>query len=363
MQTSNQHSDVITPSSDLEEKEPEISTTQDQHTRSLILVLTILLSFAILSLWIMQNSVNAYFQQTYHKESPLIKLSHNGLWVMGGQIGDSLYATQVKLKATIEQPNDLIVNNFNANYAFTPEFKAELAIKTKQEEIKREQEQAANEKKALLDQFTLTKSDEIFFAGDSLMQGVAPHVQKYLQQNYHIKSVNLSKQSTGLAYPSFFDWPKTIQETLSSNKNIKILVVFLGPNDPWDMPNPKGGVYLKFKSPEWEAIYRSRIAKIIQTAQQYNVSVMWLSPPNMSKASLNEQMIYLNQVIGDEVEKNKAFHIDTRAILGSINNVYSDYLVKDHQSIKQRSADGIHFSTSGQKTIAEEIEKYLRVIN
>jgi len=55
------------------------------------------------------------------------------------------------------------------------------------------------------------------------MQGVAPHVQKHLQQGYQIKSVNLSKQSTGLSYPGFFDWPKTIQETLASGRNIKIL--------------------------------------------------------------------------------------------------------------------------------------------
>jgi hypothetical protein len=36
--------------------------------------LVTLIFFAFLSIWIMQNSVNAYFQQTYHRESPLSKL-------------------------------------------------------------------------------------------------------------------------------------------------------------------------------------------------------------------------------------------------------------------------------------------------
>ena len=68
------------------------------------------------------------------------------------------------------------------------------------------------------------------------MQGVAPHVQKWLSETYGIKTINLSKQSTGLTYPGFFNWPQTIGNTLATNPQIKILVMFLGPNDPWDIP-------------------------------------------------------------------------------------------------------------------------------
>lgn len=63
----------------------------------------------------------------------------------------------------------------------------------------------------------IRSGDKVFFAGDSLMQGVAPFVQKSLKQQYGIESANLSKQSTGLSYPSFFDWPKTIEETLKKH--------------------------------------------------------------------------------------------------------------------------------------------------
>lgn len=79
------------------------------------------------------------------------------------------------------------------------------------------------------------------------MQGVAPFVQKHLKQEYGVQSVNLSKQSTGLSYPNFFDWPKTIEQTLQKEPDIHVLVVFLGPNDPWDFP--MGKKYLKFASP------------------------------------------------------------------------------------------------------------------
>ena len=236
-------------------------------------------------------------------------------------------------------------------------------IVEKQEKIRLAKEEQARAHQALLDQFTLTKTDQVFFAGDSLMQGVAPHVQKHLQEKFDIKTINLSKQSTGLSYPSFFDWPKTIQDAISENKQIKVLIVFLGANDPWDMPNPKGGSYLKFQSPEWETVYRSRISQIIQTAKENRISVMWLSPPNMKKDSLNQQMVYLNRVISDEVKKHQAFFIDSRPLLGGKNDIYNEYVTKNGNSIKMRSADGIHFSTDGQKLIAQVISSHLKIIH
>ena len=51
------------------------------------------------------------------------------------------------------------------------------------------------------------------------------------------------------------------------------MVVFLGPNDPWDMPPEGGGRYLRFMSPEWEAQYRKRIQDILLTARYR----MWTS--------------------------------------------------------------------------------------
>ena len=341
-----------------------------QNLTSVIFVLVTLLLFTGFGIWMMQKSVNAYFQQTYHEESPLTMLDQYAWWSTGEKIGDQLYDWHDDIQANIAAQNSVVIDYFNQYLAFTPEYKAELARKEALERMKIAQQkivlqQQALQQQALMDQFSLTKTDKVFFAGDSLMQGVAPYVQKYLQENYQIQSVNLSKQSTGLTYPKFFNWPKTVQDTLNTDKNIKVLVMFLGPNDPWDIPssNSSSGHYLKFMSPEWEAEYRSRIANIIQTAKDHNVSIMWISPPNMKKPKLNEQMIYLNAVIADEVKKNNAYFIDGRPLVGGTNNIYSDYLMTANNSTKMRSADGIHFSPEGQKTIAKEIEKHLYIVN
>ncbi|TXJ06182.1 MAG: DUF459 domain-containing protein, partial [Acinetobacter sp.] len=274
----------------------------------------------------------------------------------------ALYNGRDSLKSYIAEMNQHVVDLYNKEYAFDPAYLAEQKRLAQIEEERLAKLRVEQERTALLNQFTLGPTDEIFFAGDSLMQGVAPHVQKFLQEKYQINSVNLSKQSTGLAYPSFFNWPETIAEILKTNSNIKVLVVFLGPNDPWDMPSPKGGVYLKFKSTDWEQVYRFRVSNILEVAKQHGVAVMWLGAPNMKKSSLDEQMMYLNHLIQDEVVGHNALWLDTRSILGSNNNQYSDYLVKNGQSVKMRSGDGIHFSVDGQKEVAQAIESHLHIV-
>lgn len=361
MQTSNQP-DYLPPEYEYHQNDT-LNEIKDAHIHNFIYVMFILVVFAGLMLWIMQTSVNAYFQQTYHKQSPLVVLDQYPAWAAGAHIGETLYVQHAGIKEAINTQNMHLIQMFNDDYAYTAHYQAYLAQKAQQEKQRLAAEAEQRVQQAIKSQFSLTKADQVFFAGDSLMQGVAPYVQKALLENYEIKTVNLSRQSTGLSYPRFFNWPETIKNTLADNPAIKVLVVFLGPNDPWDMANPEGGQYLKFKSPEWENLYRSRIAEIIQTAQQHGVSVMWISPPNMRKDTLNQQMIYLNYVIEDEVKKHKSLWIDSRPLLGGRNNVYADYIQKQGQQIKVRSADGIHFSAEGQKEIARHITENLHIVH
>lgn len=321
-------------------------------------VLLFFLITATISLWLMQNSVIAYYQQTYHSNSTLTNLKQQTWWQTGSHAGETLNNGVSQLNQYIKSANLSIITAFNDNYAYTDSYKAKLQqqLKLAQEQHRLAQKKAAkeNDMKAA---FTLTAADEVFFAGDSLMQGVAPHVQKWLSDVYGIKTINLSKQSTGLTYPGFFNWPQTIANTLDNNPHIKILVMFLGPNDPWDIPDPHNGSrFVSFASPQWESIYRNHIKTIMDSARQHQVTVLWLTPPSMRKQKLNEQMIYLRQITADEVSKNHGYVVDTRAMLGSNGDQFYDTVTQtDGKKIKTRSSDGIHFTVTGQKIIAQNI--------
>jgi len=185
-----------------------------------------------------------------------------------------------------------------------------------------------------------------------MMQGVAPFVERSLKKQYGIQSVNLSKQSTGLSYPKFFDWPNTIEQTLKQQTDIRLLVVFLGPNDPWDFP--KGKKYLKFASPEWSEEYLSRVNRILTAAEQHHVQVIWMGIPYMKQAKLNKQMRYLDKLLADEISP-KALWIPTDKLLSNGSDTYADSVNINGKIIRYRSKDGIHFSAEGQKLLADKI--------
>lgn len=211
----------------------------------------------------------------------------------------------------------------------------------------------------------LRPGDEVFFVGDSLMQGVAPHAQRALSQKWKIKSVNLSKQSTGLTYPSFFDWPATARRTLDANPNIKHIVVFLGANDPWDMRDRKSGKMIPFKSDKWNAVYLARIKSIAMDAHRRGVSVTWLQAPNMRRDKLNDGVQYLNALYAAAMRQSGERYVLTNDLLGmgsGASFVSSDNKGKGGAPRRLRTADGVHFTITGQKLLANRILSYFSFI-
>lgn len=201
----------------------------------------------------------------------------------------------------------------------------------------------------------LNQNDKVFFAGDSLMQGVAPYVKKMLFKQYRIESIDLSKRSTGLSYPKAFDWPKTINDKLSEDPSIKLLVVFLGANDPWDFPVKGYATNVRFKSKLWEKHYRLRIASILEHVQKHRVQVLWLAPPCMRKKKLNDGMVYLNKLYQSELEKTQQHFLTTNELLGCSYEKFNSFVETNKEKIRVRVDDGVHFTPSGQKILAKAI--------
>lgn len=315
--------------------------------------------------WFSQDSINAYWQQTYHQASPLEPLSEYEWWRTGAKLQQDAYAFSDDLKArlagqpVIAEPEPQIAEDDGSS-----EQNAQLNASEPHEKNRpadgRQPQTAQNGKLPEAHHLPVTppanivlgQGDKVFFAGDSMMQGVAPFVERSLKKQYGIQSVNLSKQSTGLSYPKFFDWPNTIEQTLKQQTDIRLLVVFLGPNDPWDFP--KGKKYLKFASPEWSEEYLSRVNRILAAAEQHHVQVIWMGIPYMKQAKLNKQMRYLDKLLADEISP-KALWIPTDKLLSNGSDTYADSVNINGKIIRYRSKDGIHFSAEGQKLLADKI--------
>ncbi|SEB41759.1 hypothetical protein SAMN05216178_0114 [Pseudomonas saponiphila] len=345
---------------------------------------------SLLLVWFNQQSIRLYCQQKYHDDCEIPGLSQNPQWRFGAQLNQALENARVAFVGSFAATADLTVAQAEAAtddepqplpkvaaapvpehpplsaahsapahaapahaapQAPTPVASQPVAVAAPLSHGPKAQQAGVAPLMA-----SLATGDEVFFVGDSLMQGVAPHMANTLRKRYNVKSLNLSKQSTGLAYPSFFNWPKTVESTLASNPNIRLMVIFLGPNDPWDMPVAKGKPFLRFKTPDWEEAYRQRIDSILDTAQAHNVQVIWVGPPNMEKPKLSTAMAYLSDLYKSQIERYQQHFVSANEILGYQNDEFSYYRTTgDGKKVKTRVDDGIHFTTTGQKLIAERV--------
>ncbi|MBW8357899.1 DUF459 domain-containing protein [Pseudomonas sp. TNT2022 ID1048] len=343
---------------------------------------------SLLLVWFNQQSIRLYCQQKYHDDCEIPGLSQNPQWRFGAQLNQALENARVAFVGSFAATADLsLVAQAEAAADEEPAPLPKVATAPAPEHPPLSAAHAAPTHTATQAPVpapvhpqpvavapvvshppqvepgrtaplmaSLATGDEVFFVGDSLMQGVAPHMANTLRKRYNVKSLNLSKQSTGLAYPSFFNWPKTVESTLASNPNIRLMVIFLGPNDPWDMPVVKGKPFLRFKTPDWEAAYRQRIDSILDTAQAHNVQVIWVGPPNMEKPKLSTAMAYLSDLYKSQIERYQQHFVSANEILGYQNDEFSYYRTTgDGKKVKTRVDDGIHFTTTGQKLIAERV--------
>ncbi len=311
--------------------------------------------------WIKQESLTNYWQQTYHNTAIWEKLASHELWQQGNMYADNQPMID-KLKHSNEKSNEWLNKHF---YAKTLKERQEMLVKQQLERLKQqeiEKQKAQEISLRPLQTVTIARSQKVFFVGDSLMQGVAPWVMKQLQHDHNVQSINLSKQSTGLSYDKFLDWPLTVKNTFKDNPDIGLMVVFLGPNDPWAVPDPdKKGPYVEFNTPRWREIYHAKMNKLIDEAKQYNASIIWVTPPNAKKKNLNDGMIALRQIMSENIKPNEVLLLNGQTILGKTELEYTDSIVIDNKLTKVRSSDGVHFTAEGQKHIATAIANKIMV--
>ncbi len=198
----------------------------------------------------------------------------------------------------------------------------------------------------------LSADDRVLLVGDSLMQGLAPHLITSLKRKYKVETMDLSKHSTGLTYPAFFDWPATVEDAFEL-ETYSVVIVFLGANDPWDMTIH--GQYIRFGSERWREVYRERVARIIKTASAHRARLIWLGAPPMGREDLIGKAPTLNAIYAEEAHKVPLFarFVATDPTLTADGSNFTKFLeLPERGSVMVRTDDGVHFTTQGHRLLA-----------
>ena len=207
------------------------------------------------------------------------------------------------------------------------------------------------------DKIVLKQGDSVLITGDSMMQ----YIGMIASQNYPklgLKVLDLSKQSTGLLYKKSHNWAQVIKDTLAQNKDIKLLVMLIGANDPWG--RSINGKFYELNSSEWREFYARRVDEIYKIAKASNVKVLWLSLPCMQKTDYAKKIELLNEIYKSASEQNGQFFINTSEYLCQNDN-FLTHLNIDGKRSKIRQDDGIHISKIGSQILADEILKRIEI--
>lgn len=207
------------------------------------------------------------------------------------------------------------------------------------------------------DKIVLKQGDSVLITGDSMMQ----YIGMIASQNYPklgLKVLDLSKQSTGLLYKKSHNWAQVIKDTLAQNKDIKLLVMLIGANDPWG--RSINGKFYELNSSEWREFYARRVDEIYKIAKASNVKVLWLSLPCMQKTDYAKKIELLNEIYKSVSEQNGQFFINTSEYLCQNDN-FLTHLNIDGKRSKIRQDDGIHISKIGSQILADEILKRIEI--
>jgi lysophospholipase L1-like esterase len=191
----------------------------------------------------------------------------------------------------------------------------------------------------------------VLLVGDSLMQGVAPSLERKLKKEFSLQVINKGKQNTGLTYLKYYNWPERVKG-LISEIHPSVIIVMLGANDPWDML--VNGKFVKFGGPQWQEEYARRVRDIMQASKDQGIDLYWIGMPAMRREQLDEGSNICDEIYQSETEKAGVSFVPTRDALSGSDGGYTQYIrTSKGRRVLLRADDGVHFSVKGADIIAD----------
>ena len=323
-----------------------------------ILMLVVLVFFT-------QNSLIFYIEQRFHSSFGLDELLKGSAFSKGAEIfrafgvfvdtsanvifENNSQSADTAVFETNEQ-NDSDIMPFDDNITINIRTSAQISDENASADT-------ATIEQSSDDKIVLKQGDSVLITGDSMMQ----YIGMIASQNYPklgLKVLDLSKQSTGLLYKKSHNWAQVIKDTLAQNKDIKLLVMLIGANDPWG--RSINGKFYELNSSEWREFYARRVDEIYKIAKASNVKVLWLSLPCMQKTDYAKKIELLNEIYKSVSEQNGQIFINTSEYLCQNDN-FLTHLNIDGKRSKIRQDDGIHISKIGSQILADEILKRIEI--
>lgn len=191
----------------------------------------------------------------------------------------------------------------------------------------------------------------VLIIGDQLAGGMGAGLTRMAEGDGSIQVVNRFNESSGLARPEIYDWAAAIPKMVDG-KNITSAIVLMGLNDRRDIR--LADKILKFGSPEWGALYQTRVDALIDALALQHIQVLWMGEPPMGDPALDADMQNLTALVRDRVAAKGAGFIDLRSPFLSPQGGYTERGPDETGADRRlRESNGVTFFKMGNNRLGQ----------
>lgn len=199
----------------------------------------------------------------------------------------------------------------------------------------------------------------IALIGDSLAEALALGLEADpgLKSDYAFRQKLVS--ASGLVREDYFDWPKALSALLAETRGFAALIVLVGLNDRQIIR--QNGENLEPLSEAWRDMYRQRVDALLAVAAKAGLPVLWVGLPPMRQAKLSSELALINALQRDQVGALGQSFVEISDAFADASGEFSATgpdILGDH--VRLRAADGIHFTSAGQRKLAFFVARALR---
>jgi len=190
--------------------------------------------------------------------------------------------------------------------------------------------------------------------GDSLGIDLGWGLTDVLSGSRH-RLISVAMGDTGLAEPSYYDWPAQLSVDLRLY-HPGTVIVFLGANDVESFYTSKG--FLAFGSPGWAEFYGKRVATMMDEAVSAGARLLWVGMPPMEDPSFSSGMATLNAVYRAEAIAHRpdVSYFASWRVLGGPQGQYKGALSgPGGDEVALRAPDGVHITRAGGDLLATAV--------
>lgn len=195
--------------------------------------------------------------------------------------------------------------------------------------------------------------------GDSLADLLAHGLEDALADRPDVAILRRTRSDSGLVRTDYHDWPKTAREVLAVNSRITLGIILLGMNDR--QPIREGDTLLEPLSERWKELYRQRIDDVVAAFADKRMTLLWVGLPPMQSSRLSADLIVLNELFRQRVERGGGLYIDLwGGFVDNDNRYAASGPDLSGQVTRLRTGDGVHFTRAGARKAAHFADVAIR---